>query len=211
MALSILLLAYDFILERKPLKFIAIVLLASRFHSSALIFLTAYPLSKMKIGFKQWIAIIVAVASVFIARGKIAGIINALLSGMDRYSRYSGNATQLSLMGAFILICVHIVSYIFAYPAYKEDDELKKLLNLSVISIAFMTLVTVVGEFHRISMFFGIYNTVLLPKAWKRYQSRDNRLKAVYLLGINAVFIAYFLLYGLGNYSLPVYRFFWMD
>ena len=74
-----------------------------------------------------------------------------------------------------------------------------------------MTLVTVVGEFHRISMFFGIYNTVLLPKAWKRYQARDSRLKAVYLLGINAVFIAYFLLYGLGNYSLSVYRFFWMD
>lgn len=211
MALSILLLAYDFILERKPLKFIVIVLLAACFHSSALIFLIAYPLSKMKIGFKQWIAIIVAVASVFIARGKIAGIINVLLSGMDRYSRYSENAAQLSLMGAFILICVYIVSFIFAYPAYKEDDELKMLLNLSVISIAFMTLVTVVGEFHRISMFFGIYNTVLLPKAWKRYQARDDRLKAVYLLGINAVFIAYFLLYGLGNYSMSVYRFFWMD
>lgn len=165
----------------------------------------------MKIGFKQWIAIIVAVASVFIARGKIARIINALLSGMDRYSRYSENATQLSLMGAFILICVYIVSYVFACPAYKEDDELKMLLNLSVISIAFMTLVTVVGEFHRISMFFGIYNTVLLPKAWKRYQARDSRLKAVYLLGINAAFIAYFLLYGLWNYSLSVYRFFWMD
>lgn len=203
--------AYDFILERKQLKFIAIILLASCFHSSALIFLIAYPLSKMKIGFKQWIAIIVAVASVFIARGKIAGIINALLSGMDRYSRYSENATQLSLTGAFILICVYIVSYVFAYPAYKEDDELKMLLNLSVISIAFMTLVTVVGEFHRISMFFGIYNTVLLPKAWKRYQARDSRLKAVYLLEINAVFVAYFLLYGLGNYSLSVYRFFWMN
>lgn len=211
MALSILLLAYDFILERRPLRFIVIVLLASCFHSSALIFLIAYPLSKMRIGFKQWIAIIVAVASVFIARGKSAGIINALLSGMDRYSRYSENATQLSLMGAFILIYVYIVSFIFAYPAYKEDDELQMLLNLSVISIAFMTLVTVVGEFHRISMFFGIYNTVLLPKAWKRYQARDGRLKAVYLLGINAVFIAYFLLYGLGNYSLSVYRFFWMD
>ena len=149
--------------------------------------------------------------SLVYARGKIAGIINALLSGMDRYSRYSENATQLSLTGAFILICVYIVSYVFAYPAYKEDDELKMLLNLSVISIAFMTLVTVVGEFHRISMFFGIYNTVLLPKAWKRYQARDSRLKAVYLLEINAVFVAYFLLYGLGNYSLSVYRFFWMN
>ena len=113
----------------------------------------------MKIGFKQWIAIIVAVASVFIARGKIAGIINALLSGMDRYSRYSENATQLSLMGAFILICVYIVSYVFAYPAYKEDDELKMLLNLSVISIAFMTLVCSRGHAYNIRQFpfFSIY------------------------------------------------------
>lgn len=211
MALSILLLAYNFILERKMMKFMAIVLLASCFHSSALIFLIVYPFSRMKIGIKQWIAIIVAVVSVIIAREKITGIINMLLSGMDRYSRYSENATQLSLMGAFVLICVYIVSFIFAYPTYKDDDELKMLINLSVISIAFMTLVTVVGEFHRISMFFGIYNTVLLPKAWEKYQPRDGRLKVVYLLGINMVFIIYFLFYGLSNYSLSVYKFFWMD
>lgn len=211
MALSILLFAYDFILERKCLKFIAIVLLASCFHSSALIFLIAYPLSRTKIGVKQWIVIIAAVASVLIARGKIAEIINALVSGIDRYSMYSESTTQLSLVGAFILICIYIVSAIFTYPAYKKDDELKMLLNLSVISIAFMTLVTVVGEFHRISMFFGIYNTVLLPKAWKKYQVKDDRLKAAYLLGMNIVFIAYFLLVGLDNYSLSVYRFFWMD
>lgn len=211
MALSILLFAYDFILERKWMKFIAIVLLASCFHSSALIFLIAYPLSRMKIGYKQWIAIVATVVSVFFARGKIAGIINRLISGMDRYSRYSENVTRLSLTGAFILICIYIAAFVFAYPAYKKNDELKVLLNLSVISIAFMTLVTVVGEFHRISMFFGIYNTVLLPKAWKKYQARDSRLKVVYLLGINTVLIAYFLLYGLSNYSLSAYRFFWMD
>ncbi len=211
MALSVLLFAYDYIFERKWMKFILIALLASCFHSSALVFLFAYPVVRMKIGFKQWIAILAVVVAVFVARGEITSVINFLLSGVDRYSRYSDNATKLSLMGALILTCIYSVSFIFAYPAYKDDDELKILLNLSVISIAFMTLVTVVGEFHRISMFFGIYNTVLLPKAWKKYQTEDTRLKTIYLLGIEAALIAYFLFYGLNNYSLSTYRFFWMD
>lgn len=211
MALSVLLFAYDYILERKWIRFIIIVLLASCFHSSALIFLIAYPIAKVRINFKQWIAIIAIVAAVFLAKARVAGLVNSVIMGMDRYSRYSTSTSQLSLMGAMILMCIYVVSFIFSYPLYKDDDELKMLLNLSVVSIAFMTMVTIVGEFHRISMFFGIYNTVLLPKAWKMYRVEDRRLKAVYLLGMVAVFIAYFLLIGLNNYDLATYRFFWMD
>ena len=211
MAVAVLLFAYDYILERKLIRFVIIVLLASCFHSSALIFLIAYPIARVKIDFKQWAAIISVVVVVYLAKGKIAGLLNSVISEMDRYSRYSTNASQLSLMGALILICIYIASFVFSYPKYKEDDEFKMLLNMSVLSIAFMAMVTIVGEFHRVSMFFGIYNTVLLPKALRVYRVENQRLKAVYILGMGAVFIAYFLLIALGNYDLTAYRFFWMD
>ena len=171
----------------------------------------AYPIAEVKINFKQWIVIIAIVVAVFLAKARVAGLVNSVIIGMDRYSRYSTSTSQLSLMGVMILICIYVVSFIFSYPLYKDDDELKMLLNMSVVSIAFMTMVTIVGEFHRISMFFGIYNTVLLPKAWKMYRVEDRRLKAVYLLGMAAVFVAYFLLIGLNNYDLAMYRFFWTD
>lgn len=210
-ALSILLFAYEYLLNRKILRFILVVFLAACFHSTALIFLIAYPIVKIKVSWKQWAVIFIAILCTLFAKNVVIALINEIVSNMDRYANYISNATQLSLVGAFILLCVYIAAYVFAYPALKKDSEFRALLNLSAVSIAFMALVTVIGEFHRISMFFGIYNTILLPNAWKSYSPNNRRDKNVILFAIVAILITYFLFAGLGNYDLTIYKFFWSD
>ena len=211
MALSVLLFAYDYLLDRKLIRFLAVVLFASCFHSSALIFLIAYPLSKMKINYKQWIGVAGIIIMAMFAKSRIVMLVNMIIEGMDRYSVYSMTRSQLSMTGAFILLCIYAVSFVFSYPKYKEDEKLTLYLNMSVISIVFMSMVVVVGEFHRISMFFGVYNTVLLPRAWTEYKISGKNLKYVYLLGICMILIAYYLFVGLDNFDLMGYRFFWSD
>lgn len=210
-ALSILLYSYDFLIDRNLLKFTLVVLLAGCFHSSALIFFIAYPIVEADINWKQWIVIVFTILATYLAKGLITDFVNIIISGMDRYSHYMSNVTQLSLMGCFILLCVYIASFVFSYPVFKRDQELTALLNLSAVSIVFMALVTVVGEFHRISMFFGIYNTILLPKAWKKYSIRNSGIKLMLIFVIMTIFVFYFLIIGLENYDLEVYKFFWEE
>jgi len=210
LAVSILLSSYDALRKRQLIKFSLIVLLASGFHGSALVFLIAYPAAVLKVDWKQWLVIALVIAAVFVARDKISGLVNSMITSISRYSNYTQRASQLSWAGTMILLCIYAVSFFFSYPLYKTDKTLCLQLNMCVISILLMTLVKVVGEFHRISMFFGMYNTILLPNAWMKYRTNPST-KVLCMFGIIAVFAAYFLLIGLENHDLTRYAFFWSD
>lgn len=87
-AISILLFAYDKLLERKPVPFVLLVLLAMQFHTTAIIFLLAYPVTMIRDEKKYFLisglgAVLVAVS------WKI--LIPALLTVFPRYSYFLGD------------------------------------------------------------------------------------------------------------------------
>lgn len=209
-ALSVLLLAYPAMKERRPVRFVLIVLLASMFHSTALVFLMAYPIAHMKIGWRQWGIFAAAFALCFVFKGYLKQILTLVFSGDSRYGMYvsADYSAQLSVVGLLILLCFYVVSFLLMNGSDKEDPRMLELFNMSALSICFMAMVVVIGEFHRISMYFGIYNTLLLPAALQR--NRFNRNSKLWLMRFaTAVLVLYFLFFGLENCSLLDYHFFW--
>lgn len=52
-ALGLVLISYKYIKENKIFKFLILILVASTFHSTSIIFLISYPISKLKINFRN--------------------------------------------------------------------------------------------------------------------------------------------------------------
>lgn len=218
LAVSVLLYAYPHLLKRKPIPFVLLVLLASGFHSTALIFLIAYPLVNMKIGWKQWGAMTGVLAMCYLARGTLNQILSAMFEENVRYSKYveSDYGVQLSVVGIVLLLFVYVVCYCVSAMLRKSiilDTEVKVLFNLSALSICTMSLIVVIGEFYRVSMLFGIFNTLLVPTVLTEYYKKGQakNIAVLITLATCSLLLVYFFGFRLGNDDLSTYMFFWND
>lgn len=208
-AASILLISYDYLRDRKFIRFLLLVLLASCFHITAFVFIVAYPIYVWKVGVKQIGLIVAAVIMGYFFRGVVLSILQSVLSNQERFSMYfMTDHTVLAVTGFFILLIVYVVSWLMIPKAERNELDIRGMFNLSMIATIAMFMVSIIGEFHRISMYFGFYNTLLLPSACKRYKGTKKEIISI-LIGV--VMVAYFLAFQLENQGLSDYRFFWND
>src|SRR5699024_9401100 len=95
LALSIILLSYNYIRERNLLLFIMFVFIASLFHSTALVFLLIYPISHYELGKKDLILIIVMLIVSFFLSSFIRNSI-FLLGWSNNLIAYATSETSLN-------------------------------------------------------------------------------------------------------------------
>ena len=241
-AMAFCIYAFDALVENKKTKFVIFVILGSLFHQTCLVFLLAYPLSKLEKGIKQWCVVIGAfLISLFaeqLVRLSIFKTLNILLGESTRYSNYEFSESGLGYTGFIIQLCVFLcVSYIyygkknlvdnkeanrvfvikFRRLSTKKQMEMRNsvileeqsriMYNLATISLIFMAFSSIIGEFWRVSSYFGIYNIILLPNAISTIKNRKTRVQINLLIGI--IMVLYFLFIHLDNAQALPYKFFW--
>lgn len=208
-AASILLISYDCLKNRKFVRFSVLVLLASCFHITAFVFIVAYPIYVWKVGVKQIGLIVVSVIVVYFFKDVVLSMLQSVLSNQERFNAYfMADRTVLAATGFFILLTIYIVAWLMIPKAERNELDIRGMFNLSMIATIAMFMVSIIGEFHRISMYFGLYNALLLPSACKRYKGTKKEIISI-LIGV--VMVAYFLAFQLENQGLSDYRFFWND
>ena len=130
LALVICLLAVDFVKDRKPIRFILLVLLAYFFHKSALIFLLIYPLCSIKK--YDWAIFVYAILSVVFVLGfaLFQNFFNQLLD-------YEYTIEETGNGGMFMLFVLVLFAFSFFMTYNKKDKEKTEtvILHLSLISI----------------------------------------------------------------------------
>ena len=212
-AISILLFAYKYLMKRKLIPFLIIIAIASLFHATAIIFIIAYPIASIKIGFKQWIFVMCGVILAFLGKVSIFRILSVILPAEERYSTYlSGTyASSLSITGFLILLAIYVTSYFLAYGSDLSDSKIKTYFNLGSLSVAFMALVGSLGEFQRVSMYFGMYNTLLLPYCLNNTTRFTKESKLILKLLIPTVILLYFFVFAVNGNMLNEYVFFWQE
>lgn len=210
-AMAVLMFSYKYILDRKLVKFIITVLCASLFHKTALVFLIAYPITKLKFGIKQYILIGgVTIASLIFTSYMLRFI--QIFQLQDAYTRYFlDERHRMNLTGYLILLAL-LIFFTYYYRVYKEKNSLQEqqiniLYNMVALSLVFMIISTVIGEFHRISMFFGIYNIILLPNVINSISLSKQRQLYYQVIGIGLSI--FFLLFVVNGSNWVPYRFFW--
>lgn len=187
-AISMVVISYKYLRERMWLPFLAIVILGSLFHSSALVFLLAYPLAFTKIGWKHFIVIIIALIIAFIFSNQLRDIIR-IIGWTETLSSYADKQDSLTLSGFFIQLCIFLFCLFYKNEVLKTDNNNLSIYNLLFLGLVFQVFSTVIAEFFRISMYFSIFSIILIPKAI--ISEKDKYLKVVMYLAVLSALLGY--------------------
>lgn len=198
-AISICISSISLCKERKFAKFLILVLIASLFHKTALVFLAVYFLYNRKMNSNSLLILLSVLIAVIGASQLILSVGNNLF-GMN----YEGAVDS----GGFVAVAIYVITLLLAWlfrGESQEDPDYCFFFYLTFIGFA-IYLLRYFGALalERISFYFMIGQIVSLP-ASLRHVSKG---KQIMILGIWFLSIMLFI-YRIDGSSLIPYRFFW--
>lgn len=204
LATSILLFGYNFIIQRKPIKFIFLVLFASLFHSSVVVFLIAYPLAKIKISFKKIIVYLILFFFLYLTKNYL---INFMV--MTLFSQYSEMLVESDSYNYMLsMLLVWIFGLIYYKQVIKRNENAIVLFNMILIAVFVQMFGSESSNITRISELFYIYVILLIPEVLSVVNDRVLKITG-YILILLAVIFQFVVLFPGGGYGAVPYMFFW--
>ena len=201
LALSITALAFFSLKDRKPWKFLFLVIMASLFHRSAIIFLLAYPVANMKLGWKHVVVFAIVFILFFGAQGTVRNLMEKFLTD-TQYEGYIDREITLTFSG-FIIQGAIFAFCLMYYPAVRQQYEKANVLyNLVFIGLMFQIFSSMVAEFFRVSRYFSVFSIILIPLAIS--VESNKKLRVLESIIIPLIFVVYMFKDGI-----PEYAFFW--
>lgn len=201
-AIGITCFSYIYIEQKKPFKFILTIILASLFHYSAVIFLIAYPVFRIKLDKQKRILSLFAILIVYIFRIPLFSILSKI---------FKDNAS-LEINDSKTLLLVFVAIYIFCTVFINENDKIASgFLNIFYLAIICMCFSGVYLTAMRVGYYFMIGLVIALPNIICNIS--DANLHLICKLSISGIFIIYGL-YSLYSSSWGMaypYDFFWSN
>lgn len=234
LSIAILLFSYDFIIKRKPIKFLLVVLLATTIHTSAIMFLILYPLATIKITKKfYWISGTVTIA-VFIGFRYLIPLIGRVFPQYINYLTREGNSyTNNATLAVFLMLGLWLILFFIAEAADRKkkqinDEDLisaKKTggqivcsevtaLNVHKIavwlSILMLFLALQASILNRFKYIYSVSMLILYPNALSHI--KDGKSRNILITGSCLVFFVYIMVIYIFRpewQSTYPYTFFW--
>jgi hypothetical protein len=191
-ALGVILLSYDYLKKRKLIPFIILVLIATQFHSTAIVFLAAYYIDKLKFTKKTTLIFIIATIVIFLGFDVFMNFVLNIVPA--KYSNYVNTTYYLEAMNLanianfMTTLAVLLLSYVFKYHRIDRGSELIKYSEKSYISYYFLLtsvclgLLTIrFGMFSRIQHYFYIFSIVLIPEIISRIKDKNLRVMITFV------------------------------
>ena len=201
LAISICLLSVDFIKNKKPIRFIFIVLLAFAFHKSAIFFIVAYPLSHLKINsVTVFIYVCLSVVLMF--------TFNNFQEAINEWLNYDYTIEETGNGQIFFILIVLL--FIYTLINHKEIFTLTNpqpygiIFNMSIVTVILWALRLLSRTAERPGYYFLTFLYALVSWGFCTQKNvKDNFIYRVLVLGVCGALFAYRIL-GTS------YRFFWM-
>lgn len=189
-ALGILLFSYPYLRERKFWKFLFVVMLAYIFHNSAIFFLIAYPITKFEFKLNiKWIVVLVVFVLVVVFKDISMNIFFKFINN-EHLLLYKDRNIQLNITLFLEYAFIFAISLFFKKYYYKSNfEEGNMLYVLTYIGTLITLLVMVQDVMYRVSAFYTIYFTILIPNYIACDENvRSRLLCSVTIMGILAIF-----------------------
>ncbi|MEB7715533.1 EpsG family protein [Staphylococcus equorum] len=162
LALSLIIFSYKYIRERKLIKFVLLVLFASLFHSTAIIFLIAYPFAYVKLGMKHILILSAAIITNSLFYSQVNGVLEKFIVN-DQYEYYLNNMETLNYSGFFIQLIIFIFCVVLKKNLLPQNPKDISLYNLIFIGLLIQLFSTNIAVAFRISLYFSIFSIILIP------------------------------------------------
>lgn len=184
MAVSICFYAFQYVKEKRPLKFVVWVLLATSFHQTAILYLVAYPVANWNIkGYAFWKKCILFVGALVATR--FMPILFQLYEKMN-YSEIAIAGEGYYLLLYFAILIAFIV-WLMSKGQLKKDGQI--LYNVIFCILYFQIGATAFSLFTRVTNYFYIALILIVPFIIGRVKSKNTIL----LLFIAALALRYML------------------
>ena len=167
-----------YIFDGKFKKYLICVLIASLFHSSALIMLIIYFLARRKVYSYSNLAFGGVIAAAFIFYQPFVNFLFGLLQSSE-YGYYKNEMVNTSNGVNVLRILVWMVPVIFIL-LYREraekvyGEKVNIIINLCIYGMLFMILAYRHVFYARICMYFDVYYLLLLPMICKLFDKKTN-------------------------------------
>lgn len=203
---AFLMLSIPFIEKKKFVPFLILVLIATGFHTTCIVFLAVYVIAYVNISVK---AITVVTVIMFVFGNAFGSIANNFLSGLEYYSGYLTSSYAQRGQG-YIVLAINIVLVAFATIYYQKDNKLYQIYyDIQVLALWAAALTGKIVLVNRYTITFGLFSIILVPMTLSGIKDQHTRR----ILG-TAVIILFFIYatYTIGfqnsNTVLP-YQTFW--
>lgn len=201
-AMSICLFAFEYCKQKKFFKFLLLVLFATLFHQSAIVFLVVYLINFIGFNFHSLVLVGAGTLVYFLSSSFLANFANRF---------FDENYVQVAADGGVIATTIYFLILgmaLFFIKKYKKDKDFIFYFYWTYIGlIVFLLRYIEFAIADRVSFYFMFGQMVLLPKLVSNF---DKKLKFV----INFIIIALCILlyaYRLSSSDLNPYVFFWQD
>lgn len=170
-AMAILLFSLDAIIERKPLRFIIIVLFASMFHVPALVFLPAYWIANMSVGRSYLIVLTLAFAVTYLLRDQLVEWMTDVYStGLD-----GGPQTRFLANKVIVMIFILLLAVVIRPPS-PDDRVYSSFLMLTGIAAVIQTFAGYNNTFERLADYYFQTSVVFIPMIFENVKTRRQYL-----------------------------------
>lgn len=202
-AIAICFLSFHYIVQKKIPIFLALVLLASTFHTSAILFLPAYWVyHKFDLTPKRLIISLMGLLFVVFFVKSIAVEIVTFLFGGEKYvsALDSSGAPSYNLL---------ILFFVVLFWTYMSDNyQLAKLRSFVLLAVAFQALGIISAYATRIGYYYYIFFPLVIPLAIDTSKRISNKgLVTAIICGLLCAF--FFYVNGSGYLEVIPYKFFW--
>ena len=200
-AISICLMGFKYVLERKLYYYIIFILLAMTFHTTAIIMLPMYWLNKINLENKFY-QILFVEATLFIFARKI---VNVFIFLAPKYTGYVGGMYDIH-GGSYTMLFILNILFVLSYRCYMIDKTKFDEMSIKALVVAmYLQVVSYSMQiFGRIVPYYSIYMVLVIP-CLIRAIFKKNVLVSRILLIILFLFIFYILTQG--NANLNPYEF----
>ena len=187
MAVAVTAYGFRYVYERKPLKYVSIVLLAMQFHITALLAVFIYPLYilvcvKRKY-FVVYILLPLSVCSGMVL-GRLIGIItNTGLFG-DKFLKYFKEGfDSVFSVNQFVIRFPFIILFLYMAVKHKRKREYRNLMaSILVLDLAFAELRGIEETLYRLSLYFSVYKCVMYPEVTGFFCIKNKQTVKLFLL-----------------------------
>ena len=191
-AMSIGLIAYEFVKKKKLFWFLVFALIAWGFHHTGFMILIYYPLYYLKLNKNKLWFIIPSIVTVFVFNKQIFTWATELMFTLmgDKYE------AEVESTGAYLMIVLFALFVVAAYffpDEEKMDAEAKGLRNFLLMTLLLQCFAPVHALSMRMNYYFIIFVPIIVPKIFK--YSKDN-IKDVAKLA-KSVIVGFFVVYYL--------------
>jgi len=176
LAVSIVFFSYKYAINKRMLLFIATILFATIFHTTAIFSIILYPLMNLNKRFIKVVALVVILVVVLNYQDIVK--ILASLPLFDHFSLYESYIGNVTFSNMSFLVDLLVLAYLVFVrkKAIRQNPAFREYLFIYIIGVILSLTGFSDPYVKRIALYFTVASIILLPVASSSYEDRKNRL-----------------------------------